>query len=155
MSSASALPPRQVIVDDTDPSIQYNAQDWFVADPGALNNGNFGEIYNNTSHATTSSNARFTLAILRSHIARVSGKRRASRLPKYLGGTSATLIGHTYSGTSATLIGHTSREFPPNASSGAYFIDGEGPTPFTLPGRASATSGTNFNRLFFTTPSLA
>jgi hypothetical protein len=48
---------RQVLVDDTDPSIQYGPEGWFVADPSKLNVGNFGPIYNATSHATTSGNS--------------------------------------------------------------------------------------------------
>ncbi|KAJ7642122.1 hypothetical protein FB45DRAFT_786254 [Roridomyces roridus] len=249
MSSAS-VPLRQVIVDDTDPSIQYNAQDWFVADPRTLDNGNFGEIYNDTSHATTSSNTQFQFPFNGTSITvqgnidmsmdpttnatdptweclvdgktipvktftspesnwplcsqgtldptehvltvQVQSKTRpffldslvytpisgavfpsavliygdgdpaltysagqwkaAGEQVTQIPGASVTLSFH---GTSATLIGHTMNSFPPNASSGMYFIDGAGPTSFTLPGLASATSSTNFNRLFFTTPPLA
>lgn len=55
--SLSFMALRQVLVDDTDPSIQYGPEGWFVADPSKLNVGNFGPIYNATSHATTSSNS--------------------------------------------------------------------------------------------------
>ncbi|KAJ7764413.1 hypothetical protein B0H16DRAFT_1454950 [Mycena metata] len=52
-----ASPPRQRVVDDTDPAILYGSNGWFVADPGTLGVGNFGPIYQGTSHATTSSNS--------------------------------------------------------------------------------------------------
>nr|GAT60394.1 predicted protein [Mycena chlorophos] len=45
---------RQRIVDDADPSIQYGSQGWFMADPTTLTGGNFGPIYNGTTHATKS-----------------------------------------------------------------------------------------------------
>ncbi|KAJ7232655.1 hypothetical protein B0H12DRAFT_1239568 [Mycena haematopus] len=47
-------PPRQRVVDDTDPSVQYGPNGWFVANPSTLNVGNFGPIYQDTSHGTTS-----------------------------------------------------------------------------------------------------
>ncbi|KAJ7107900.1 hypothetical protein C8R44DRAFT_320710 [Mycena epipterygia] len=43
----------QVQVDDTDPAIRYGPG-WFLADPSALTRGNFGPIYNGTSHASSS-----------------------------------------------------------------------------------------------------
>ncbi|KAJ7107897.1 hypothetical protein C8R44DRAFT_744473 [Mycena epipterygia] len=43
----------QVQVDDTDPAIRYGAG-WFLADPSTLTRGNFGPIYNGTSHASSS-----------------------------------------------------------------------------------------------------
>ncbi|KAJ7741779.1 hypothetical protein DFH07DRAFT_750828 [Mycena maculata] len=51
MASTSTL--RQIVVDDTDPAIHYGDTGWFSADPANLNVGNFGPIYNGTSHATT------------------------------------------------------------------------------------------------------
>ncbi|KAK6977478.1 hypothetical protein R3P38DRAFT_3472327 [Favolaschia claudopus] len=48
---------RQRIIDDTDPSIQYGSSGWFVADPQSLHVGNFGPIYQDTSHATSSSDS--------------------------------------------------------------------------------------------------
>ncbi|KAJ7642119.1 hypothetical protein FB45DRAFT_1126382 [Roridomyces roridus] len=53
---------RRILVDDTEASIQYSPQSWFPVDTGVLNNGNFGPVYNATSHATTSNNASFTYA---------------------------------------------------------------------------------------------
>ncbi|KAF7303907.1 Peroxidase [Mycena indigotica] len=53
----SFAPTRQLVVDDTDPRIQYGAQDWFIADPNTLTSGNFGSIFNGTSHGTTSNNS--------------------------------------------------------------------------------------------------
>ncbi|KAF7358204.1 hypothetical protein MVEN_00868900 [Mycena venus] len=50
----ATTPPRQRVIDDTDPAIQYGPNGWFVADPSTLNVGNFGPIYQDTSHATTS-----------------------------------------------------------------------------------------------------
>ncbi|KAJ7642130.1 hypothetical protein FB45DRAFT_737824 [Roridomyces roridus] len=247
---AALGPLRQVIVDDTDPSIRYNAVDWFPTDVRTLNNGNFGPVFNATSHTTTSSNTEFSFTFTGTSITvqgnldmsidpttnatdpawqcLVDGKLipnktftspesnwhfcsqstlapeehlltvkvQSQTKPFFLDSLVYTLVPEavfssavliypdgdpalTYSasqwkeageqvtqipgasvtlefhGTSATLIGHTSNTFPPNASSGSYFIDGAGPTPFILPGLASATSSTQFNGLFFTTPPLA
>ncbi|KAJ6483999.1 hypothetical protein C8R45DRAFT_294879 [Mycena sanguinolenta] len=55
----SAPPLRQRVIDDTDPAIQYGPNGWSVADPSTLNAGNFGPIYQDSSHATTS-NANLT-----------------------------------------------------------------------------------------------
>ncbi|KAJ7089063.1 hypothetical protein C8R44DRAFT_818741 [Mycena epipterygia] len=52
-----AAPLRQRVIDDTDPTIQYGANGWFVANPSTLNVGNFGPIYNGTSHGTSTSNS--------------------------------------------------------------------------------------------------
>ncbi|KAJ7918090.1 hypothetical protein B0H13DRAFT_1607758, partial [Mycena leptocephala] len=49
-----------LVIDDTDPAIQYGSNGWFVADPSTAGVGNFGPIYQNTSHATTSSNSTLT-----------------------------------------------------------------------------------------------
>ncbi|KAJ7445165.1 hypothetical protein B0H11DRAFT_1746937 [Mycena galericulata] len=52
----SAVPPtpRQIVVDDSDPSIEY-PDDWFnVANITKFNVGNFGAIYNSTTHGVTS-----------------------------------------------------------------------------------------------------
>ncbi|KAJ7753542.1 hypothetical protein B0H16DRAFT_1418692 [Mycena metata] len=46
-----------VVVDDTDPAIRYGPVGWFTADPGTLTAGNFGPIYNGTSHATSSASS--------------------------------------------------------------------------------------------------
>ncbi|KAJ6487410.1 hypothetical protein C8R47DRAFT_1047111 [Mycena vitilis] len=46
--------PRPRVVDDTDPAVQYGPSGWFIADPKTLNVGNLGQIYQGTSHATTS-----------------------------------------------------------------------------------------------------
>lgn len=55
MASASTSTPRQIVVDDTDLDvIHYGSSGWFVADPTTLTGGNFGPIFNGTSHATTS-----------------------------------------------------------------------------------------------------
>ncbi|KAJ7642123.1 hypothetical protein FB45DRAFT_1054441 [Roridomyces roridus] len=59
-SMAASDPLRQVIVDNTDPSIRYNGADWFPTDVRTLNNGHFGPVFNATSHATTSSNTEFS-----------------------------------------------------------------------------------------------
>ncbi|KAJ7229877.1 hypothetical protein GGX14DRAFT_581525, partial [Mycena pura] len=46
--------PRRIVIDDADPAIQYGPSGWFVADATKLNAlGNFGPIYKNTSHSTT------------------------------------------------------------------------------------------------------
>ncbi|KAJ7248174.1 hypothetical protein B0H12DRAFT_1186624 [Mycena haematopus] len=46
--------PRRIAVDDTDPSIQYGSTGWFVADSTKLDTlGNYGPVYNGTSHGTT------------------------------------------------------------------------------------------------------
>ncbi|KAJ6562501.1 hypothetical protein B0H19DRAFT_1375565 [Mycena capillaripes] len=42
----------RIVVDDTDPAIQYGPTGWFVADSTKLNNiGNYGPVYNGTSHS--------------------------------------------------------------------------------------------------------
>ncbi|KAJ7644920.1 hypothetical protein FB45DRAFT_784922 [Roridomyces roridus] len=46
--------PRKIVVDDSDGSILYSPNDWFVADPSTLKGGNFGPIYNGTSHSASS-----------------------------------------------------------------------------------------------------
>jgi hypothetical protein len=48
---------RTVVVDDTDLAISYGSEGWFVADPSVLTKGNWGPIYNGTSHATASANS--------------------------------------------------------------------------------------------------
>jgi hypothetical protein len=48
---------RTVVVDDTDLAISYGSEGWFVADPSVLTKGNWGPIYNDTSHATASANS--------------------------------------------------------------------------------------------------
>ncbi|KAJ6481871.1 hypothetical protein C8R45DRAFT_1003328 [Mycena sanguinolenta] len=46
--------PRSIVIDDTDLSIQYGSTGWFLADPSKLNTlGNFGPLYNDTSHGTS------------------------------------------------------------------------------------------------------
>ncbi|KAF7376853.1 hypothetical protein MSAN_00102800 [Mycena sanguinolenta] len=56
------IPPlRRLIVDDTDLDIQYEPNGWFVADPSTLTAGNYGPIYKESSHATTS-NASLTFS---------------------------------------------------------------------------------------------
>jgi hypothetical protein len=52
--SMSGNPPRQRVIDDTDPDIQYGPNGWALADPSTLNVGNFGPIFQGTSHAATS-----------------------------------------------------------------------------------------------------
>ncbi|KAJ7642154.1 hypothetical protein FB45DRAFT_1126463 [Roridomyces roridus] len=60
---AGSTPLRKVIVDDTDPSIQYNTTDqWILTDIQNLNDGNFGAQYDGTSHATTSSSTEFSFS---------------------------------------------------------------------------------------------
>ncbi|KAJ7768696.1 hypothetical protein DFH07DRAFT_301220 [Mycena maculata] len=52
--------PRRIVVDDTDPTIQYSTG-WFVADPTKLNTlGNYGPVYNSSSHATSTSGSTLT-----------------------------------------------------------------------------------------------
>jgi hypothetical protein len=50
----SGNPPRQRVIDDTDPDVQYGPNGWALADPSTLNVGNFGPIFQGTSHAATS-----------------------------------------------------------------------------------------------------
>ncbi|KAJ7922306.1 hypothetical protein B0H13DRAFT_1983363, partial [Mycena leptocephala] len=56
----STTPTHDRVIDDTDPAIQYGSNGWFVADPSTVGVGNFGPIYQNTSHATTSRNSTLT-----------------------------------------------------------------------------------------------
>ncbi|KAJ7512968.1 hypothetical protein B0H11DRAFT_2303033, partial [Mycena galericulata] len=51
-------PPREIVVDDSDPSIQYGTGWYDVDDPETeLAVGNYGAIYNGTTHATTSNSS--------------------------------------------------------------------------------------------------
>ncbi|KAJ7842065.1 hypothetical protein B0H13DRAFT_1731810 [Mycena leptocephala] len=50
----SETPLRQRVIDDTGPNIQYGPHGWFMADLSTLNRGNFGPIFQGTSHAATS-----------------------------------------------------------------------------------------------------
>ncbi|KAJ7059405.1 hypothetical protein C8F01DRAFT_1295165 [Mycena amicta] len=57
--------PRRIVVDDTDAAIQYNPSTaWFpVANIATLNaQGNFGPVYRNTSHSTTTDGATVRFA---------------------------------------------------------------------------------------------
>ncbi|KAK7001551.1 peroxidase [Favolaschia claudopus] len=45
---------RQRVIDDTDQDIQYGPGDWLVVDPNSLHVGNFGPVYQGTSHASSS-----------------------------------------------------------------------------------------------------
>ncbi|KAJ6622795.1 hypothetical protein B0H10DRAFT_2012910 [Mycena sp. CBHHK59/15] len=57
------MPQRQVVVDDTDPAIHYGPSGWFVADAETLNGiGNFGPIYNSSSHGTSTDNSTLSFA---------------------------------------------------------------------------------------------
>ncbi|KAJ7802224.1 hypothetical protein B0H14DRAFT_3488731 [Mycena olivaceomarginata] len=198
---------RQVLVDDTNPSIQYGPEGWFVADPSKLNVGNFGPIYNATSHATTSSNSTLSYSFNGTSIlvqgtidtstdannvtdptwdCFVDGIKlppaKPSQFPEnnwplrkgqafyfdslvytptldavfpsavliYVDGDTAlnyssgwkeageqvtqtqnAQVTLNFHGTSATLIGHIPEQFPPNATSASYTIDGG--TPITFP----------------------
>ncbi|KAJ7481803.1 hypothetical protein FB451DRAFT_1237221 [Mycena latifolia] len=54
MSAGTVL--RRIVVDDTDPAIQYGPSGWYAADPTKLNGlGNYGPVYNSSSHATSTS----------------------------------------------------------------------------------------------------
>ncbi|KAJ7353426.1 hypothetical protein DFH08DRAFT_856850 [Mycena albidolilacea] len=240
---------RQVLVDDTDPSVQYGPEGWFVADPSKLNLGNFGPIYNATSHATTSSNSTLSYSFngtsilvqgtidtstdannvtdptwdcfvdgiklppakpsqfpennwplcqqdtiaSGSHVLTIQVKSQGqafyfdslvytpildavfpSAVLIYADGDTAlnyssgwkeageqvtqtqnAQVTLNFHGTSATLIGHIPEQFPPNATSASYTIDGGTPITFPLHGLPSAQSPTQFNSLFFTTPTLS
>jgi hypothetical protein len=59
MSSGTVL--RRIVVDDNDPAIQYGPNGWYLADPSKLNAlGNYGPIYNGTTHATSTTGSTFT-----------------------------------------------------------------------------------------------
>ncbi|KAJ7322978.1 hypothetical protein DFH08DRAFT_1030143, partial [Mycena albidolilacea] len=240
---------RQVLVDDTNPFIQYSPEGWFVADPNKLKHGNFGTIYNAMSHATTSSNSTLSYSFngtsilvqgtidmstdtnnvtnpnwdcfvdgikipsktfqfpennwplcqqdnftSGSHILTIQVNSQGqvfyfdslvytptldamypSAVLIYVDGDLAlnyslgwmeaageqvTQIRNahrpiTFSGTSASLIGHISNQFPPNTTSTSYTIDGGTPITFPLPGLASAKSATQYNSVFFMTPTLS
>ncbi|KAJ7439766.1 hypothetical protein FB451DRAFT_145463 [Mycena latifolia] len=61
----------------------------------------------------------------------------------------------SFHGTSASLLGHIPNQYPPNATSASYTIDGGAPVTFPLKGLASAQSSTQYNSLLFTTPTLS
>lgn len=52
--------PRRIVIDDTDPSIKYGPNQWFPHDPNQLQVGNLGQIWNDTSHSTSSNGATLT-----------------------------------------------------------------------------------------------
>ncbi|KAJ7216386.1 hypothetical protein GGX14DRAFT_315427, partial [Mycena pura] len=52
--------PRRIVVDDTDPTIKYGPNQWFPHDPNQLQVGNLGQIWNDTSHSTSSNGATLT-----------------------------------------------------------------------------------------------
>jgi len=51
----ATLSRRQIVVDDTDPRIQYAGQVWFQDGEGQDHLGNFGPVFNHTQHGTNSS----------------------------------------------------------------------------------------------------
>ncbi|KAJ7078729.1 hypothetical protein B0H15DRAFT_933710 [Mycena belliarum] len=54
---------RQRVVDDVDPAIKYGPNGWFVVNPSTLAGlGNFGPIWNGTSHATATANSTLSYA---------------------------------------------------------------------------------------------
>ncbi|KAJ6580519.1 hypothetical protein DFH09DRAFT_1309847 [Mycena vulgaris] len=59
-----------------------------------------------------------------------------------------------FHGTSATLIGVIPNEYPLNATSAGYTIDGGAPVTFPLTGLPNATHPSHFNTILFTTPTL-
>ncbi|KAJ7020040.1 hypothetical protein C8F04DRAFT_1014661 [Mycena alexandri] len=68
--------------------------------------------------------------------------------------TANTQVTLNFYGTSATLISQNPSQYPPNATSGRYIIDGGVPVTFPLTGLASGTTTTQFNIPVFTTPRL-
>ncbi|KAJ7443946.1 hypothetical protein B0H11DRAFT_2090356 [Mycena galericulata] len=55
--------PRRIVVDDTDPAIQYSPGGWTVADASKLNTlGNYGPLYNSTSHSTSTSGSTLSFS---------------------------------------------------------------------------------------------
>ncbi|KAK7002193.1 hypothetical protein R3P38DRAFT_3604983 [Favolaschia claudopus] len=67
------ISPRQRIIDDTDPVIQYSPNDWSVADPQSLQTGNFGPIFHDTSHFSDSSNSSISFPFNANLIDRLTG----------------------------------------------------------------------------------
>ncbi|KAF7368604.1 hypothetical protein MVEN_00184300 [Mycena venus] len=247
MATATTL--RKVLVDDTDPSIQYGSEGWFVADPSTLIHGNFGPIYNATSHATTSSNSTLSYSFngtsilvqgtidmstdannvtdpswdclvdgikipsktfqfqennwplcqqdniaSGSHVLTIQVKSQGqafyfdslvytptldavfpSVVLIYTDGDTAlnyssgwkedgaqltqtqnAQVTLNFHGTSASLIGYVPHQYPPNATSASYTIDGGIPITFPLYGLSPSNQNTTqYNSLFFTTPTLS
>ncbi|KAJ6580521.1 hypothetical protein DFH09DRAFT_1029835 [Mycena vulgaris] len=245
---ATAPPLRSVVVDDTDPAIQYGAQGWFVANPSRLQAGNFGPIYNGTSTAAstdstfsflfngTSIRVQGTIAVstdannvtdptwtctvdgieinnpdptfgsvennwalceqasmtLAPHNLTVQVKSKGqpfyfdsllykplpdafiqSAVLLYPDGdpalsyspgwkhdgeqvaqTANTQVTLSFHGTSATLFGHIPIQYPFNATTASYTIDGGAPVTFPLKGLAPGTTSTQLNNILFTTPTL-
>ncbi|KAF7340814.1 hypothetical protein MSAN_02110600 [Mycena sanguinolenta] len=55
--------PRRIVVDDTDPAINYSSNEWFPANVTQLNTlGNFGFVWNGTTHSTTANGATLSFA---------------------------------------------------------------------------------------------
>ncbi|CAK5281323.1 unnamed protein product [Mycena citricolor] len=54
---------RRIVVDDSDARIVYGPTGWFAADAAKLNTGgNFGPVYNGTSHSTTTDGSALSFA---------------------------------------------------------------------------------------------
>ncbi|KAJ7059395.1 hypothetical protein C8F01DRAFT_1144346 [Mycena amicta] len=73
--------PAAIVVDDTDAAIQYSPPSaWFAANVGTLNaQGNFGPVYRNTSHSTTTDGATMRFAFNGTSVA-VSGSIAVTKL---------------------------------------------------------------------------
>ncbi|KAG6844440.1 hypothetical protein H0H87_006981, partial [Tephrocybe sp. NHM501043] len=151
----------------TDP-FEFPENNWVLCQQSTLNDGPHEVTVNVTTTGTTfwldyitytpSASALYQESVLRvenSDTALLYGAGWGS-----LGGTAnqTTAKGaqakYDFVGTSVTWVGFIPTEYPHNAATGSYSIDGSAAVSFNLNGLSATATTTVYNQAFFTTPDL-